>query len=377
MWITPTVVYWSSLGFLSYVYVGYPLGINVLSRLRRRKIQAGDHEPTVSFVLTSYNEEARIGRKLDNFLAQDYPAEKMEVIVVSDASTDGTDEIVRSYADRNVVLERMPTNSGKGLCVNRGMELAKNEIAVLCDTRQRIDPGALRSMMSHFADDEVGAVSGNLMLGKEKGPGLYWAYEKAIRMAESSFDSVVGVSGAFYAIRRPLFHPLPEGLLLDDVFVPLNVVLDGYRVVLDPEAKFYDEEAPLEGEFARKARTLAGNYQLLKVLPDAVNPMRNRIFLQFASHKLARLVCPAALATLLLSNGVLVLTGAPGWPFYAASLAGQLTGYGLAAKGALQKEKAGKLARFARTFFLLNAAAVEGFRRYLKGDFAWTTYRSK
>jgi hypothetical protein len=186
----------------------------------------------------------------------------------------------------------------------------------------------------------------------------------------------VGATGALYAIRRHLFKELPRGTLLDDVYTPLQIVLEGYRVLFQPEARVYDEEADVGAEFSRKARTLAGNFQLLEQLPAILNPVRNRVFLQYVSHKLLRLVCPYALAGLLGANIVLVLTGAPGWPLYAATLGGQLAGYGLALKGALQGEGAGRLGRLSYTFVTLNLAAVEGLRRYLAGELSWTSARS-
>ena len=228
-------------------------------------------------------------------------------------------------------------------------------------------------MVPLFADPQVGAVSGELMLHGERGPGVYWAYEKIIRAAEGRVDSMVGATGALYAIRRHLYQRLPDDCLLDDVYTPMQVVLQGYRVVFQPEARCHDHEASLSGEFSRKARTLAGNFQLLTQLPQVINPLRNRVFFQFASHKLMRLVCPLALGTLLASNVVLVATGAPGWPLYVVTLAGQLAGYGLALKGAIQGPRAGKLARLSSTFVTLNTAAVAGLRRYLRRDYVWTT----
>jgi len=229
--------------------------------------------------------------------------------------------------------------------------------------------------INHCADPQVGAVVGELQLESRRGPGVYWAYEKLIRVAEGRFDSVVGGSGCYTAIRRHLYQPLADDTLLDDVVTPMRIVLQGYRVLYRPEIRVFDEEASVQGEFARKARTLAGNFQLLHRMPELLHPKRNRLFFQFLSHKVLRLAGPAALATLLGSNLWLVLTAAPPWPLYAATLAGQLAGYGLALKGAISGERAGRLARISHTFVTLNAAAVEGLRRYLKGDLAWTTVK--
>jgi biofilm PGA synthesis N-glycosyltransferase PgaC len=378
MWLVPSLLYWSSLGLVAYTYAGYPLLINTWARLRPRRTRRGLIEPTVSVVLAVHDEEGTIARKLDNLFALEYPADKLQVVVVSDASTDNTDEVVRRYRQRqpNLVLERLEPQGGKALALNRGIQRARGEVVVFCDARQRIDGGALQALVPLFADPQVGAVSGELQLEGERGPGVYWRYEKLIRAAEGSVDSVVGATGALFAIRRHLFQDLPPGTLLDDVYTPMQIAMQGYRVLFEPEAKVFDQEAQLAGEFARKARTLAGNFQLVELLPQLLNPLKNRLFFQYVSHKLLRLVCPFALATLLASNIVLVATGAPPWPLYVVTLAGQLAGYGLALRGALAGEEAGRPARVSHTFVVLNLAAVEGLRRYLSGELAWTSART-
>ena len=375
MWILPTLTYWSSLGLLTYTYVGYPLGINALARLRTRRVRSGDLEPSVSVVMAAHNEAARVGTKLENLLGLDYPAHKLEVIVVSDGSDDGTDEVVRGYEERGVSLVGLARQQGKAAALNKGVARARGEVVVFCDVRQVIHHDALHALVAPFGDPQVGAVSGELVMVGDGGPGLYWRYEKMIRAAEARVDSLVGATGALYAIRRHLYRELPPDCLLDDVFTPMQIVLRGYRVLFEPGARCTDQEAPLSGEFARKARTLAGNFQLLRQLPRTLSPVHNRLFVQFVSHKLLRLACPVALGTLLASNLVLVATGAPGWPFYVGTLGGNLAMYGLALRAALFGGKPGKLARTSHTFVVLNAAAVEGLRRYLNGDFGWTTSR--
>lgn len=375
MWITPTLIYWSSLGVLTYTYAGYPLAITVLSRIKRRDVNRAPIKPTVTIVMAARNEAHAIERKLNNLLSLDYPSDKLDIIVVSDGSTDGTDELVARFASRKVRLLRQDPACGKASAINLAMPHAQGEIVVFCDVRQRIDANALRALVSAFADDSVGAVSGELELETHKGPGFYWRYEKAIRRAESQFRSVVGATGAWYAIRRHLFQPLPEGLLLDDLYTPMQIVLQGHRVLFEPNAKVFDDEASLKGEFSRKARTLAGNFQLLQKLPGLLDPRRNPIWTEYVSHKVLRLVCPFALVGLYTSNVWLVATGAPGWPFYVGTLTAQTTAYRLALKGAIAPERAGKLARTSYTFVVLNAAALEGCRRFLFGNYGWTSGR--
>ncbi|MEM9488925.1 MAG: glycosyltransferase family 2 protein [Myxococcota bacterium] len=383
MWLVPTALYWSSAAVVAYTYAGYPLLVYGLSRLRGKATRAGlpapGQLPAVSVVMAAHNEQARIGDKLDNLLDLDYPAERLDIIVVSDGSSDRTDAIVADYAERHpgrITLERVATPSGKPTALNRGVARARGELILFCDVRQTVDRAALRALVEQFSDSDVGAASGELHMPSGRGPGVYWKYEKFIRAAESRLDSLVGATGALYAIRRALFRELPADCLLDDVFTPMQIALRGYRVVLVSDAAMYDIEASTSGEFARKARTLAGNYQLLRQLPQVLSPRKNRLLFQLASHKLARLICPFALTTLFASNVVLVATGAPGWPLYVATLAGQLGLYSMALRGARAGDKAGKLAKVSHTFVVLNAAAVEGLRRFLTGNTAWTSART-
>lgn len=374
MWLIPSLTYWSSLGLVGYTYAGYPALMFSLSKLRPRPVQQAPIEPTISVVMAVHNGELHLKNKLENLLGLEYPREKVQVIVVSDGSTDRTGAIAREYASRRVELVELP-HGGKPAALNAGVHHARGEIVVFCDVRQRISGDALRRTVEFFADPQVGAMAGELFIESEQGPGAYWAYEKMIRTAEGKVDSVVGGSGCYLAIRRHLYQEIPSDSLLDDVYTPMQIVLQGYRVLHRPEVQVYDQEATISGEFSRKARTLAGNFQLLRQLPELLDPRRNRILFQFVSHKLLRLACPYALVALFASNVVLVVTLAPGWPLYVVTLAGQLTAYGLAIKGALQGEKAGKLARISHTFVTLNAAAVEGLLRYLKGDLQWSTVK--
>jgi cellulose synthase/poly-beta-1,6-N-acetylglucosamine synthase-like glycosyltransferase len=321
------------------------------------------------------NGEREVGAKLENLLGLDYLADRLQIIVVSDGSTDGTTEVVRRYADRGVELIAIREPSGKPTALNHGMARARGSVVMFCDGRQRIEPQALRALVTHFADPAVGAVSGELMLEGDRGPGVYWRYEKFIRSAESALHSVPGATGALYAIRRELYRDLPGDCLLDDVYTPMNIVLAGKRVLFEPAARAYDTEAGLEDEFQRKARTLAGNFQLLEQLPGLLDPRKNPIMWQFASHKLARLACPYALAVMLASSASRALMRGSARPVYLALFGAQVLVYGLAVRGAARGDRASRMERIAHTFVALNVAAVEGLRRYLTGDLSWTSAR--
>ncbi len=376
-----TTVFWGSATWVVYTYVGYPCLVWGLAKCcpRSSSFGAADpsgsvDEPPVSIVMAVRNGESEIRAKLENLLSMDYPKDKLQIIVVSDGSTDGTVEAVRSMTERGVELVEMAEASGKPTALNYGVSRAHGSIVLFCDVRQRIEPQALRALVRHFADPKVGAVSGELMIEGDAGAGAYWKYEKLIRSAEGTLDSVPGATGALYAIRRELFRELPSGCLLDDVYTPMSIILEGYRVLFEPTARAYDREAELKDEFQRKARTLAGNFQLLEQLPRVMSPLHNRALWQFASHKLARLACPYALLGMLGSSAVLSV--GPGWRLYAPMFGAQALGYGLALGGGLRGDRASRLERLAHTFVTLNTAAVEGLRRYLAGDFSWTSARA-
>lgn len=370
------LAYWFSATVVAYTYLGYPALLWLLARWRPRPPRHGPCAPFVSIIVAAHNEEQQLAAKLEDLLALDYPAEQRELIVVSDGSTDATAAIATQYAERGVQLAALAPRAGKPTALNHGVARARGEIILFCDVRQRLAPPTLRALLPAFADPQVGAVSAELALPAERGPGLYWRYERALRRAESTIDSTVGATGACYAIRRALYQPLPASCLLDDVFTPLQIAMRGYRVLLEPGAQVQDVEAPLAGEFARKTRTLAGNYQLLQQLPGVLDPRRNRLLFQLVSHKLLRLLCPFALLALLVANLGMLVHGACGRPWYLATLLAQLALYALAARAAWGRHPPGPIARACHTFVVLNAAAVAGLWRFLTGQLGWTTHRA-
>lgn len=376
MFLFPSFIYWTSLGIITYTYIGYPLIIFTLSRLFPRKVKLmPEYEPSITIIVAAYNEEQHIKDKIENLLSIDYPKEKIQIIVASDGSIDRTNEIVSSFKNQNVELCSLP-HSGKPSTLNQAIKNATGEVVVFADARQKFSSNALRLAAKSLSDSEIGSVIGDLTIESKKGPGLYWAYERMIRIAEGKFSSVVGGSGCFMAIRRNLFKNIPVDSLLDDMFTPMQIVLNGHRVIHHPDIKVYDIEAPLSGEFLRKARTLAGNFQILHHVPGILNPLKNKIFFQFISHKLLRLICPYALILFFLSNFFLLFTFPLGLPWYSFTFFSQVLLYFLAVKSLLSSaESSSSLERVCSTFVVLNAAAVEGLRRYLKNDFNWSTVR--
>lgn len=380
-----TICYWLCIFLVSYTYVGYPAILWVLTRWRARPVhrlalsQFPSAQTAVSVVLTAHNEEETIGRRLtellDHFATQRLSG---EVIVVSDGSTDRTVEIASAFGNRGgavpVRLIVFPSNVGKSVALSAGCAAAESEILVFADVRQSWAPDALVRLLENFADPMIGAVSGELRvesgLGVMQAVGFYWRYEKWIRQKESLLHSTVGLTGSICAVRRNLFRPIPAGTLLDDVYWPLNVVMQGYRVVFDNRACAYDRLPDRMGsEFRRKVRTLTGNFQLVTRLWEACLPWRNPIWFSLFSHKLARLAVPWAM---IVAFGCAVALGGE---LYGVLLAIQVAGLGIAFCGLVPAISArSRLVSIAGAFFVLNAAAWWAFWVWVTGraSRSWT-----
>jgi len=357
--------FWCAVAVITYTYFGYPVWLWLRSRRRPQAVRMGPFTPSVSMVMVVRNEEQVLERKLENLFSLDYPADLLQIVVVSDGSSDLPDDILRRKADHprlSVVLKQLARGKASGL--NDALELAQGEIVVFTDARQRLELDSVRLLMENFADAQVGCASGELMLGDpEYGLGLYWSVEKQIREWEAASGSVVGATGAFYAVRRNLLAPIPTETILDDVYIPLQVVRSGSRVVFDGRAKAWDSaDLGREREFARKVRTLSGNYQLLQLAPWLLSS-KNPVRFEFVSHKLLRLLMPFALATALI--GSIVLSG----PIYRSALVLQLAFYGLSllAMTGLKRGMLAGLANGAYTFVFLNTAALVAFVNFVTG----------
>jgi poly-beta-1,6-N-acetyl-D-glucosamine synthase len=363
-------LFWGALAVVSYAYLGYAIWLWIRSRRRLLPIQSSSCLPSISIVMVVRNEAALVERKMRNLLDLNYPPGQVEIVVVSDGSTDGTNSILRGIQGASRVRLILNADSrGKADCLNDGVKAASGEIIVFTDARQKIEKDAVRLMLENFADHEVGCVSGELMLGDpdsgetSRGLGLYWRIEKKIREMESATGSVVGATGALYAVRRKLLVELPPGTILDDVYIPMHVLKQGVHVIFEPRSRAWDvPDLGIEREFSRKVRTLSGNYQLLQLSPwllGSSNPVR----FGFISHKLIRLVVPFALVTLLILSSIL-----SGW-VYRLALILQVTFYALSVLG-LVGPKQGPLARAAEAAFtmvLLNTAALVAFVSFVTG----------
>jgi len=306
-----TILFWISACLVVYTYLGYPLLLWVFARLRPRDVRKRKIHPSVSIIIAARNEADKIRNKIDNTLTLNYPPSLIEVIVASDASDDGTDEIVRSYAPKGVQLVRAPQRKGKEYVQGLAVAASKGEILVFTDAATMLEPDAIGPLVENFGDLSVGAVSTEDLLvdagGVPTGEGLYVRYEMCVRRLESRFHSLVGLSGSCFAIRRELCaHWSPT--LASDFIGALNAARSGYRSVADPSAR-----GRVPGiisarlEFPRKVRTFLRGITVLMANLDLLNPFRyGRFAFQLASHKLLRLLAPFLLLSILGTTGVLM-----------------------------------------------------------------------
>ena len=362
------IVFWLSLIGVLYTYIGYPAMMWMLARLRPRPWKAAPIAPSVSIVLAVHNGVLLLPSKIQHLLGLDYPSIQ-EIVIVSDGSTDGTAELLAGQQHPRIKAIVLEEHRGKAVAVNAGLAQATAEVILFVDIRPEIAPGAIQQLVSNFADEKVGCVSGNLQLRDEGHDatsaavgGFYWRYEQWIRTCEGLSDSPVGVYGGFYAIRRELAVHQPDGIILDDMFQPLSIIRQGYRSVVDPAAYVFDTwPKKVEGEFHRKVRTLAGTYQLFQLAPWTLTP-QNRVLFQLVSHKVMRLVVPYLLVLMLVSAIAL----SAGSALYATLAALQVIGWIVAIVGLCYRIPAlHRVAAPAAALLMLNAAAVVGLYKFL------------
>ena len=362
------LVFWFSIFITFYAYLVYPIWLFLRARLYPRPVHGKPIFPKVSIVIAVRNEGKRLEEKLHNLQQLDYPRESVETLVVSDGSTDQTNDILSNLSDSRVRSIILPAHGGKAEALNRAIEAVNGDIVVFMDARQRVATDSIKTLVESFADPAVGCVSGALMLrdGEETSPrgvGSYWKMEKAIRYWESTGGSTVGTTGALYAVRRNFIPHLPTGLILDDVFIPMEVARLGARVIFEQRALAWDDLPPNPKlEFRRKVRTLFGNYQLLRLSPWFLTD-RNPLRFEFVSHKLCRLAVPFALIGVILSS--VFLSGF----FYRLPLAAAI---GVATLGALAFVRVplgivSRLTHLALAFVLLNTAAIVAFFYFAAG----------
>jgi glycosyltransferase involved in cell wall biosynthesis len=363
-----SLVFWLSFAVIAYTYVGYPAIMFLLARLAAHPWRKAPFNAPVSVVMAVHNGAARLPQQIEHLTSLD-PERVREIIIVSDGSTDGTAEILSRTHDPRLRSIILPEQEGKAVALNHGIAAANGEILLFIDIRPKVAPGALAELMSNFADRTVGCVAGELVLNTDGHDatssavsGVYWRYEQWIRNCEAAFDSPVGVYGGFYAARRSLVQPFPPGTILDDMFQPLAILRQGYRSVLDRSAIVTDTwPGKVAGEFQRKVRTLAGNFQLLSLAPWILSP-RNRVLFQLVSHKLLRLVVPYFFLLMLISASWLGVSSLA-WRIITLAQGA----FWLAALAALRVKLpvVHRFAAAASALLVLNAAAIAGLYKFL------------
>ncbi|MEO6925808.1 MAG: glycosyltransferase family 2 protein [Rhodanobacter sp.] len=356
------VTFWSCALLLMHIFVGYPLWIWLLARLRPRPVALQADVPTVTVVMAAHDAATQIRDKLVSLVALDYPADRLDIVVACDGCRDDTATLCREFGDPRIRVLEFATRRGKAACLNDAVDVAGGDLLLMTDVRQSLDPAALQVLVANLGDPSVGAVSGELRLldaqtGFASGVDAYWRYEKLIRLSESRSGSTVGVTGALYAMRRELYEPLPTNTVLDDVLIPMRVAAKGRRVVFEPRALVWDRasQRPVE-ERRRKIRTLAGNFQLIQLAPWLLSPWRNPLWFRFVSHKLLRLLAPWLIVLLIIAAAAL----ARHHYIYALALLACVTCGGLGVLGRLLPASARIMpVRMATAFCYLNLFAAQ------------------
>lgn len=321
------ILFLAGAGFAFYIVAGYPLLLAALARWRPKPVRKQFVAKNVTVLLTVYNGEKWLRAKLESILQLDYPRDRLEILVVSDGSTDQTEVIAAEFRAQGVELLRVP-HGGKAAALNAGMARASGDILFFTDVRQRLEPDTLHQLVACLGDPEVGGASGHIVLetgaGGEADVGVYWRLEKWLRDKLTAVDSLLVATGCVYALRHDLALPLPADALVDDAYLPLAAIFAGYRFVFERRAIAYDYPTHLETEFWRKVRTLAGLFQLVGSYPRLLN-IFTRVGFHFFSYKLGRLLLPYALLLTAVSSFFLP----HGWAV--ATVTAQALCYGLAA----------------------------------------------
>ncbi len=370
-----TLAFWVCVVLLVYVYVGYPLLCWCLGSLLRRdprvRVLADDDLPRVSLVTVAFNEARSIAATLENKLSQDYPGDRLEILVVSDGSTDETDSIVGTFAGRGVRLVRQEPRAGKTSGLNLIIPKTSGVIVAFSDANSMWAPDALRHLVAPFSDPQIGYVTGRMLYrapdGSLSGEGCsaYMRYENQLRTWETRLGSIVGVDGGIDAVRRELCEPMRPDQLPDFV-LPLAVRENGYRVVYAPRARLHEDALEsVEDEFRMRVRVALRAWCALKDKAALLNPFRFGLFaLQLASHKLLRYLAPFFQAGALVTALLLVESGG----FWRAVVIAQAMFYGLAAAGHIGRDHVrSPLLAFPYYLTLINVASLVAFVSFLRG----------
>ncbi|MGC2238015.1 MAG: glycosyltransferase family 2 protein [Pyrinomonadaceae bacterium] len=378
------VIFWISVAALIYVYVGYPLLVYLVSLIRPLEVKKSGVAPTVTILITAYNEENAIRAKLENTLQIDYDREKPEILVASDGSTDKTDEIVREFAARGVKLFRQEGRMGKTFTQNKAVEQAKGEIILFSDATTAYEKDVLKVMLPNFADESVGCVAGKLIYvdesksGVGKGAQSYWNYETFIKQSESRACSLIGASGCLYAVKKSAYQPM-YAEACSDFLICTIVYKQGLRSIYEPEAVCMEEtNRQANKEMQMRVRVISQTFTDLWRNREMLNPLRSGFYaVELISHKVLRYAVPLFLIVLLISSVIPAFYSG----FFQIVAAVQIFFYVLAFIAWIF-EKSGKspgILAIPLYFVLTNLASLIGFYKFLSGEryARWEPIREK
>lgn len=359
------------LALVVYTYIGYPVIIIVLGKLipKKRKLDL-NFEPSVTWVVPSYNEEDIIADKIENLLGLDYPREKLQIMVITDGSTDQTPEIARLFEGVEVLHKK--ERAGKSAAENRAMKFVESEIVVFNDANTKVGKGALRALVQHYADPIVGGVSGAKGIlveeadgAESKGEGLYWKYESAIKKADSKVNSLMGAAGELVSFRASLVQDLPLDTILDDFMQSFYILKQNKVMIYEPDARAEEtSSASIDEELKRKVRIAAGGWQSISRLPFMFNVFRRPVqSWMYISHRVLRWSITAfSLPVLFLVNALLV----PAALEFKVLFAAQILFYGIAALAHTVRERSLPGPVLAVYYFcVMNYAVLAGFKRFV------------
>jgi len=381
------IILWCLAGLVCYAYAGYPFLLAAVGSIRSRRIASAPIAPDVTVIIAAFNEEKDIARKLEMVLALDYPASRRQIIVASDCSTDQTHDIIKSFSGRGVDLVVLPARGGKTAAQNLAVQHARGEILVFTDATTQLASDAIRKLVEPFADPRIGCAGAQLEYQSGagtavgRGGGLYWRYEKLVKELESRANSLIGVSGCLYAVRRSLYFPIAPDLI-SDLVIALDIFSGGHVTVYVPGAVAFEQSHEHAGrEFTMRSRVVVRSIHALVRRARLLNPFHSGFFaLQLWSHKVLRYLVPELLIAVLLLSVWMAAQPGPRAPFYQGFAALQLLGYGavpvLYALCRRLNIRTGILS--APFYFILaNAAALWALISYLRGarDVTWATIR--
>ncbi|HKQ80559.1 MAG TPA: glycosyltransferase family 2 protein [Blastocatellia bacterium] len=371
------VAFIAATAMMTFIYAGYPALMFALSLIFRRPVRRDDITPRVSIIIAAYNEDRDIEAKLKNTLELDYPRDRMEIIVASDCSTDRTDEIVRSFSARGVILYRQPERFGKTVAQNHAVKVSSGEILIFSDATTMYEPDAIRKIVRSFADPEVGCVAGQLIYvdasssAVGKGCRSYWGYEKFLKRCESRIGSLVGVSGCMYAVRR-ICHARLANDMIDDFVIATEIHLQGVRTVYEPEAiAVEDTNRRAKDEFRMRVRVIKQTLSALRRYRSALNPFEHKMFaIQMIAHKVLRYAVPFLLIAALVASGWASVSASVSVGWLRLAFIGQLALYAAAVVGFIGERLKIKLGPLAIPYYfvLVNAASLVAFLKALYGE---------